>query len=536
MFDVIIIGGTVIDGTGAPGFPADVGIIGERIEAVGNLRHSEARKVIDATGLVVCPGFIDTHAHSDGVLLVDPQHAAGLRQGITTEILGQDGLSYAPLSQENYRVYRRYLACILGEPPEDLDMSSVTAFRSHYHNKVAINTAYLVAYGAVRLETAGFSDVPLTGPALEKAKRLVKEGIEQGAVGLCSGLAYFPAGWSNTAEVIELCKAAHEAGGVYASHLRDFDSKRGFGGGGVPEALEIGRRSGVRVHFSHYLHYPNQVLGPWPTMIRTDVVSENLALIDKAKAEGVDCSLELYPYPSGCNFPHKYFPDYAHEGGPDGIIRRLKDPIERRKLVDHMNRLFGERAGNNVFSCVPKNTHLEGMSLGDIAQQRGVSPGEAACDLVLEEDLQVAWRGAPPQSVALWSQVDRDCLEYLSRNDYMVGSDSVNLGSFPHPRAYGTFPRLLGRMRRRFRFPSLEQMIQRMTDNPARRFGLTKRGRLQKGYFADVVVFDADRIIDNATYDDPRQFPSGIPYVIVNGKIAVDREQCTGVMAGQAVP
>jgi N-acyl-D-amino-acid deacylase len=534
MFDLIITGGTVVDGTGSPGSPADVGVTGERIEVVGDLRQSEARRVIDASGLVVSPGFIDTHAHSDAVLLVDPQHAAGLRQGITTEILGQDGLSYSPLSRENYLIYRRYLACILGEPPDDLDMSSVSAFRSHYHKKVAINTAYLVAYGAVRLETAGFHDVPLTGSALERAKRLVREGMEDGAVGLCSGLAYYPAGWSDTAEVIELCKVAQEAGGVYATHLRDLDPVRGFGGGGVPEALEIGRRSGVKVHFSHYLHYPNSVLGSWPTMVRTGVVAENTRLIDEAKADGVDCSLELYPYPSGCNFPVKYFPGYAHEGGPDAIIERLRDPIERRKLIDLLNGKL--RLGTQVFTYLPKNSHLEGMSVGDVARQEGVSMGEAVIDLVLEENLDVAWRGAPPNSVALWHQVSRDSLEYLSRDDYMVGSDSVPMGSFPHPRAYGTFPRFLGRLRRQFGFPSLEQMIQRMTDNPARRFGLTGRGRLQKGYFADVVVFDAEHIIDNATYDDPRQFPSGIPYVVVNGQVAVDGELCTGVMAGQAVP
>ena len=534
MFDVLILGGKVVDGTGSPGIRADVGITGETISAIGDLSSAEARRAINAAGLVVSPGFIDTHAHSDAALLVDPQHAAGLRQGITTEILGQDGLSYSPLSRENYLVYRRYLACILGEPPADLDMSSVAAFRSHYHNKVAINTAYLVAYGAVRLETAGFDDVPLTGSALERAKGLIREGIEQGAVGLCSGLAYYPAGWSDTAEVIELCRATHEAGGVYATHLRDHDPARGFGGGGVPEALELGRRSGVRVHFSHFLHYPNTVLGPWPAMVRTGMVTENLRLIDEAKAEGVDCSLELYPYPSGCNFPVKYFPAYAHVGGPDAIIQRLKDPVERRKLVDHFDGRMGLE--NQVFTYLPTNGPLEGMGVGDVARQRGVSMGEAVCDLLLEEDLQVAWRGAPPNSVALWSQTSRDSLEYLSRDDYMVGSDSVPMGSFPHPRAYGTFPRFLGRLRRQFGFPSLEQMVQRMTDNPARRFGLTKRGRVSKGYFADVVVFDSERIIDNATYDDPRQFPTGIPYVLVNGRLAVDGERCTGVMAGQAVP
>ena len=524
MFDVVVVGGTVVDGTGAPGYRADVGISGEVVEAIGDLSLSEARRAIDATGLIVSPGFIDTHAHSDGVLLVDPQHANGLRQGITTEILGQDGLSYAPLSAENYRVYRRYLAGLLGEPPEDLDMRSVAAFRSHYHKKVAINTAYCVAHGAVRLETLGFHDVPLTGAALEKAKRLVRDGMEQGAVGFATGMSYFPNSWSDTTEMVELCKVTHEACGVYVTHLRNVNTDRAFGGGGVSEALEIGRRSGVRVHFSHHRTQPDSA----------GQVAERVELIDKAKAEGVDCTLELYPYPTGSSYPVSFLPSYAHDGGPDAIIRRLRDPAERRQLIDHLDHDYSQLLHDAVFTYLPKNKHLEGMSLSDTASQRGVSMGEALCDLLLEEDLQVGYRGAPPASVALWRQVSRDCLELLARPDYMVGSDAIPLGSMPHPRAYGTFPRFLGRLRRQFGILSLEQMVQRMTDNPARRFGLARRGRIEKGYFADIVVFDADHIIDNATYDDPVQFPTGIPFVLVNGQVAVDQERCTGAMARQA--
>ena len=189
-----------------------------------------------------------------------------------------------------------------------------------------------------------------------------------------------------------------------------------------------------------------------------------------------------------------------------------------------------------VFTSSPKNRELEGMSLRDVAQERSVSMGEALCDVLLEEELRVTFCGTPPDSVAIWRQVSRDCLELLSRPDYMVGSDAIPLGGLPHPRAYGTFPRLLGRLRRSFGVLSLEQMVQRMTDNPARRFGLTKRGRIEEGYYADLVVFDAEHINDNATYDDPCQFPTGIPFVLVNGQVAVDQERCTGVLAGQAVP
>ncbi len=526
MFDVVIVGGTVVDGSGAEGIRADVGIEGDSIRAVGDLSASEAGRTIDATGHVVCPGFIDTHAHTEGALLLDPQHACGLRQGITTEIMGQDGLSYAGLSRDNYRMNRRYLTGILGEPPLDLDMSSVTAFRSHYDRKTAINTAYCVPHGAVRLETAGFHDTPLTGDLLKKAKRMVTEGIEQGAVGFATGLSYHPNAWSDTAELIELCAAAHEAGGVYVTHLRDVNTDRAFGGGGIAEALEIGRRSGIRVHFSHHRTTPETA----------GKVAERVELIDRAKAEGVDCTLELYPYPSGSSFPTSILSSYAHEGGPDAVLRLLRDPAERRRLVDHLEAQRSRPLDGVVFTYLPKNRHLEGMSLPDVAARRGASLGEALCGLLLEEDLRVGYRAAPPTSVALWQQVNRDSLELLARPDYMVGTDMIPLGGMPHPRAYGSFPRLLGRLRRAFGILSLEQMVQRMTDNAARRFGLTRRGRVQEDYFADLVIFDPDRIIDQATYDDPCQFPAGIPYVLVNGAIAVDQEKCTGALAGRAVP
>ncbi|MCY3543906.1 MAG: D-aminoacylase [Chloroflexi bacterium] len=525
MFDVVIIGGSVVDGTGVAAFRADVGVEGETIAAIGDLSQSDARRVIDATGLTVSPGFIDTHTHSDAVLLTDPQHANGLRQGVTSEILGQDGLSYAQLSPENYRMNRRYLTGILGEPPIDLDMSSVAAFRSHYHKKTAINTAYCIAHGAIRLETVGFYDKPLVGDALDKAKQMIREGMEQGAVALATGMSYMPNAWSDTEELIELCKVVAEYDGVYVTHLRDVHPERGFGGGDVPEALEIGRRSGVKVHFSHYR----------TSAENAGKVAERVALIDEAKAEGVDCSLELYPYPTGSSFPIRYLPPDVNDGGPDALLERLRDPAERQRMLEYVLEQPNDLA-SAVFTYLPKNNHLEGMSLRDIAAERGELKEETLLWLLEDEELSVGYRGAPPDSVKVWQQVSKDCVELLSRPDYMVGSDAIHVGSMPHPRAYGCFPRFLGRLRRNFGMLTLEGMVQRMTDNAAQRFGLTGRGRIETGAFADITVFDADRINDNATYDDPCQFPTGIPYVLVNGQVAVDSERCTGVFAGQAVP
>jgi N-acyl-D-amino-acid deacylase len=528
MFDVLIKGGLVVDGSGGPAVSADVGITGERIEAIGDLSSSEAKRTINATGHVVSPGFIDTHAHSDGALLIDPQHASGLRQGITTEFLGQDGLSYAPMSSENYQMYSQYLSGILGRPPGDLDMSSVTAFRANYHKKCAINTAYCVPHGAIRLSTVGFTDAPLEGADLDKAKGLVRESVEQGASAFSTGMSYFPNAWSTTEELVELCKSANEAGAVYVTHLRDVHKERGFGGGGVEEALEIGRRSGIKVHFSHFRTNPEDV--------GVMTAAEKIAPVDAAKGD-VDSTLELYPYPIGSSFVLMTLDSASQEGGTEAILKRLSNPTERQALVDSINNYNVRPLDQMVFTNLPKHPKLEGMGLFDVARMQNKTPGDVVCDLLLDEELTAGFRGAPPISVGITRLLARDQMELLSRPDYMVGSDQIPVGGLPHPRAYGTFPRFLGRFRRSMPdVMSLETMVQRVTDNPARRFGLTDRGRIEKGYFADVVVFDPDSMIDTATFDDPHQFPVGIPYVLVNGQVAADDAVCTGVMAGHAVP
>ena len=354
MFDVLITGGTVVDGMETPGYPADVGVVGQRIEAIGDLSRSEARRIIDASGLTVAPGFIDTHVHSEGDLLVNPQHACGLRQGITTELLGIDGMSYAPLSNENYRMYRRWLKGLLGEPPEDLDMSSVEAFRANYHEKVSINTAYLVPNGTMRLEVAGFHDVPLEGETMDAAKRLVREGMEQGAVGFSTGSSYYPGPWSSTDELVEICEVVRDAGGVYMAEPRRANPERAFGGGGVPEALEIARRSGVKLHFAHFRTDPKTA----------GKVKEHMALIDEAKADGVDVTLDIYPYASGSTIPISFLPSWAQDGGPDAIVERLKDPESRRKIIDYLeNEYYYLRSLDEVvFSYVPRTAIWKGSA------------------------------------------------------------------------------------------------------------------------------------------------------------------------------
>lgn len=528
MFDLIVTGGTVVDGTGANGYQADVGVIGETVNAIGDLSEAQARRIIDATGLTVSPGFIDTHTHSEGALLVDPQHANGLRQGITTVVLGLDGMSYAPLSPDKYRTYRHYLGGLLGDPPEDLDMSSVAAFRANYHNKVAINTAYLVPQGTIRLEVLGFHDVPLIGDDLATAKQLVKEGIEQGAVGFSTGGAYYPGPWGDTQEIIELCKTVQEMGSVYVAEPRRANAARAHGSDGVAEAIEIARQTGAKLHLAHFRTDPK----------RPGTIDERLRPVDEAISRGLDCSMDIYPYPTGSSISVSVLPSYVQNGGPEAILKRLNDPSERQKICKILHQEFEMSVALDevVFTYLPKNSHLEGMTLPDVAEYLGTTVENALCDLLIDEDLKIGYRGAPPHNTAFWRQHSLDCLNLLARSDYMACSDITPAGSFTHPRSFGAFPRFLGRLRREFGILSLEAMVHRMTDRPAKRFGLTHRGRIEKGYFADMVIFDAERIIDNATYDDPRQYPSGIPFVVVNGQVAVDHERCTGVMAGQAVP
>lgn len=526
-FDLLITNGTVYDGTGAPGNRSDVGIEGKRVTNIGDLSAATASRVIDATGLAVTPGFIDAHSHADAALLRDGQHACGIRQGVTTEIIAPDGLTLAPLSRENYLMYMHYLSGILGYASEDLDMSTYAIAMSNYHNKTSCNVAMFLGHGPVRLEAVGgMIDEPLTGDNWTRAERIIRESFEQGACGFATGLSYYPNSFSDSQELVDIMNVVKEYERPLSIHLRNHNTDRAFFDGGVEEAMEVGRRTGAQIHLEHYRTQPDSA-GDLESILEP---------VERAKSDGVDVTLETYPYPVGSSFPQSFFPSWFHEGGPEPMLKLLADGESREEIVSGI--LEGSRgsAVGNVWSNIGSeaNKHLEGMSFEDAAAERGTTVEDMMCQIMLEESLNCGFRGAPPASTRVWQQVEADIMELMQRPDYMVGSDAIPTGGMVHPRAYGCFPRMIGRLRRRHNIP-LELMVQRLTQNAALRFGLKDRGEINEGKFADIVVFDPDRITDRATFEDPEQYPEGIPFVVVNGQVAVDHERLTGALAGEAV-
>ena len=527
MADLILRGGTVIDGTGAAGRAADVAVVGDRIDAVGDLSGMPSAREIDARGLAVAPGLIDTHAHSDGALLRDPLHAHGLAQGVTTECITQDGLSYALLSDENLDSYGRYIAGLYGSPPRGLDMSTMAAFRAHYDG-AGCNVAALAPHGPLRLESVGFEDVPLVGEGLARAERMIAEAMEQGAAGFSTGLSYYPNSYSDTEELVALNRVVARYDGVYVTHIRNHNDERAPDGSGIIEAMNIGRRSGVKVHISHYRTFPGNA----------GDIDSIMSEVDRAKADGVDVTLECYPYAAAATVPGYFLRGECHVGGADRLIERLGDPAWRERLVDSLERLFPGRNDQAAWTWIGAEhlKHLEGVSFAEAAARMRMSVSEMTLTVMRESGLRCGFRDGLPSSPSVVRQIEADVMALLSRDDYMVGSDGIPFDDgVPHPRAYGTFPRILGRLRRRLGVP-LEHLVRGMTSLPAGRFGLTQRGVIDAGNFADLVVFDAESIIDTAEFNDPRTPPAGIPYVLVNGQLTVDGGRPTGALAGRSIP
>jgi N-acyl-D-amino-acid deacylase len=524
VIDIAIVGATIVDGSGAAPRMGTVLVKDGKVLEVteGRAAPSGASRVIDATGLVAAPGFIDTHIHSDVDLLWNRQHAGTLMQGITTHILGQDGMSYAPLSASNLAAYRKYLAAVDGAPPIQWDWTSVAEFRERFDKTVAANTAYLVPHGTVRFEVAGMSPLPMRGRELAAACDLVRSSLAEGAVGLSTGLSYFPGSFSDTEELAALCEVAREFGRPYVSHLRSVFAAERFDP--VDEALTLARRTGVKLHVSHYRTTPATI----------GRVTEVLDKLDRAFDDGLDVSLDTYPYLYGSGPLHIGLPPWAFEGGVEQTLERLADPALRPSLVRGIENNLADLDGR--LTNVPASPWYEGRQLRDVAAERGQSIAELACDLLLENELDVTYHLGTDSLLAdaqANMQFENDCLEVLDRPYSMVGSDGIYVGRNPHERAYGTFPKLL-RLAREHGF-ALEKMVHRMTKAAAERFSLPGRGVLKEGGAADIVLFDPITVRERATPATPRRSPHGIEMVLVNGEIAVDNGAVTGIFGGRAL-
>jgi N-acyl-D-amino-acid deacylase len=517
MFDILITGGRVIDGSGLPWFVADVAISGDRIAAVGQLGSVPAKVRLDASGKVVCPGFIDAHVHGDLVLLSDVLHEPAIRQGVTTYILGQDGVAMAPASPTTLDYMRRYTAGFSYAPDTGRRWSSMAEYLAQFERHCALNVACLVPNGNVRMEVMGLETRPPTAAELGQMRRLVREAMEQGAVGLSSGLDYIPSRYAETEELIALCREIAPFGGVYVTHMRRYDPEGLHGS--MDEVFRIGREAGCGVHISHFNS-------------RADLA---IPKMDEARAEGVDVTFDLYCYLAGSTILGMIaLPPWVQEGGIDATLARLHEPKVRQRLRDEWFPSPRIPLDTVRLSHVADTAQqrYEGKVVAEAARLAGrgnepIEIGDFICDLLLASHMAVG-------CVVPHRQRGEDDVCGLMRHPVMMGgSDGIYVGGYPHPRGWGCFARYLGHYVRDARVWSLEEAVQKLAAHPARRFGLRDRGLLRAGMAADVVVFDPVTIADRATFENGRQPAVGVEHVLVNGELVLHAGKRTAALPGR---
>ena len=489
MRDLLIRGGTVVDGTGAPGRRADVLVRDGNIAAVGPTAQSA--NLFDAFGLCIAPGFIDTHGHSDLALLRGEVVAAKVGQGVTTEILGQDGLSYAPHTPARLAEEIDYLAGLNGRPTRPIVTNGWPAFVDLYRGG-AQNVALLVPYGAVRVEAAGWVDRPLDEAEIDGVREVVGACLEEGAVGVGLGLDYFPQRRASTAELRSLAElvAAHDA--VLVAHVRGRDLGMGPA---VRELMELGRVTGAKVHVSH---------------LRS---GEGLAAVDAALAEGIDVTFDVYPYTKASSMLTMHLPTWMHAGGPRDLRLRLADPDDREQLRPELAARLGPFTADMTIAHLGSSEHLDlvGHSLATAVERLGGDLVGAVAELLLANDLAVGYVG---QSVT-----EEELTACVAHPAAMGSSDAILVGQRPHPRGFGSFPRFFQRYVRELGVISLERCVAMLAGVPARRFQLGPRGTIALGKAADLVIFDPATIADAATYESPRAMPLGIVAVLTRGEV-----------------
>lgn len=496
MFDLIIRNGRVIDGSGLPWFPADVAIRGDRIAAVGKLGEATAKQTIDATRKIVSPGLIDAHVHGDLALLADPLHEQGVRQGVTTHVLGQDGVAFAPGSPATQTYMRQYTAGFNGNfPTPGREWRTVTKYLSQFDGQCSINACTLIPNGNVRMEVMGLDPRKPTADELKKMRALVREGMEQGAVGLSSGLDYVPSIYADEDELTALCEEIAPFDGIYVTHMRGYSEQKAPSA--LQEVFNIGTRAHCGVHVSHF----------------NCLADQTIPLLDAARADGVDVTFDLYCYLYGSTIVAMLtLPPELLEGGIIPTVSRLKNPAVRKDLeAAFANPRFPIETIRLASLPHEKYRHLEGLTLPVAAETVGQSLIDFTCDLLIATNLAA---GCVIRHFA--ARQESDILKLMRHPLMMGGSDGIYVGGRPHPRGTGCFARYLGHHVRNGDW-SLEEAVTKCSHHAARRFGLKDRGLIYEGYAADVIVFDADKIADRSTYDDGKVLAVGMEHVLVNG-------------------
>ncbi len=526
----LISNATVVDGTGAPRHRADVVVEHGRIAELATAGSLDpaltgAQRTIDARSLVLSPGFIDMHAHSDLQLLVNPAHYAKISQGVTTELLGQDGLSYAPVDDAVLAGIRQQIAG-WNDDPADFDFSwrTVAQYLDRLDEGIATNAAYLVPQGTVRAMVMGFSEGRASAEQMARMQDLVRGAMTQGAVGMSSGLTYSPGMYASTEELAALCGTVAEAGGFYAPHHRSY-------GKGALEAyqemIELSRSSGGALHLTH------ATMNFAPNKGRA---GELLALIDKALDDGVDITLDSYPYLSGATTLSAILPSWASSGGTEATLLRLQDPdcLDRIREDVEVNGSDGCHGVVAEWQTIEisgvRNAALAGCvgkTIATIAEESVREPFAVFVDILRRDRMATG---------ILQHVGDEENIRTIMKHrTHTGGSDGILVGAKPHPRSWGTFPRYLGHYCRDLGMFSLEETIHHLTGRPAARLKLDRRGLIRSGFAADLVLFDPETIHDAATFDNPRQPAAGIHYVFVNGTAAIDDGAPTGALAGRAL-
>ena len=518
MLDLLFKNGLIVDGTGNPGVYGSVGVEGETVHVFrGDSTDIEAGRVIDAEAKVVCPGFIDMHAHTGLVILAEPEHQPKVRQGITTELVGVDGNSYAPFtSHEDFLAFVELNSGLDGDPPLPGRWSTVAEYLSMFDNKVAVNIAYIIGNSPLRISAMGWDDRPASGAELKNMRAMLREGMEEGAFGLSTGLDYPPGSYADTAELVELAREAARQGGIYHTHLRNTLGDTFLDP--VREALDIGQRGGIPCHLTHF----------YRRITHAGSARQLLDLVEGSVAQGQDVTMDCYPYTYSSTRLLILFPQWAHDGGPEKLKQVLRSEEGRERLRQEVRpRGMTFQDFWLTYFKRPHNQKYEGKSVTEVAEMMGKGEVDAMCDLLLDEDLQTSYVAPGPNLPTL--------PDFVTHPRSMVGTDALLIGDYPSPRTYGTYPTILADYVREEGSMSLEEAVRKMTSFAAHRLDIRDRGMLRDGMKADIVMFDPRTVKSSATRREPKQFPVGIEYVLVNGRIVVEQGQHTGVLAGRAL-